>query len=279
VLDPVWGRRRDFLDGEKFNEIVNFPAQCVPGWSTIPTKNGAVPIKDLVGTQFTTWTGHCWAKATAIPKGLARLIRVNFSDGSSFVCDKTHSGRINLHGDPIWIKLSESVGQTIWIDRRNIESQVDGSRDWIQVSIESIEDTGVDEMVYTLSVDHPDHQYVAEGIISKNSAGAHIIHDSTFDLLDAIPFGKWGHGTGLINQCHDAVVFEVPMDHEEFRPLDAKGVPDESQREFKWCPPNCTCTANKVARLIKEAMNRSIPGLDGVTFSATPEIGLYWNEV
>ena len=138
VLDPVWGRRRDFLDGEKFNEIVNFPAQ---------------------------------------------------------------------------------------------------------------------------------------------SAGAHIIHDSTFDLLDAIPFGKWGHGTGLINQCHDAVVFEVPMDHEEFRPLDAKGQPDESQREFKWCPPNCTCTANKVARLIKEAMNRSIPGLDGVTFSATPEIGLYWNEV
>jgi hypothetical protein len=130
-----------------------------------------------------------------------------------------------------------------------------------------------------MSVDDEDHQYVAEGVISKNSAGAHIIHDSTFDLLDAIPFGKWGKGTGLINQCHDAVVFEVPMDHEEFRPLDDKGKPDEDKREFKWCPPGCTCTANKVARMIKEAMNRKVPGLDGVVFSATPEIGLYWNEV
>ena len=25
-----------------------------------------------------------------------------------------------------------------------------------------------------------------------------------------LPFGRWGPTTGLVNQCHDALVFEVP---------------------------------------------------------------------
>jgi DNA polymerase I-like protein with 3'-5' exonuclease and polymerase domains len=102
------------------------------------------------------------------------------------------------------------------------------------------------------------------------SCGAHIIHDATFKLMDQIPFFKWGHGTGLINQCHDALVFEVPMDHEKYKGPDA---------EFKWCPPGCNCTANNVARMIKEAMNLEIKQLPGVRFSATPEIDMTWDKV
>ena len=102
------------------------------------------------------------------------------------------------------------------------------------------------------------------------SAGAHIIHMSTFDLMDELPFEKWGPGTGLINQCHDALVYEVPCPHEPHEGKDA---------EFGWCPPGCKCEANRVARLIKEAMNREVAGLDGVKFAAKPKIARRWGEV
>ncbi len=111
------------------------------------------------------------------------------------------------------------------------------------------------------------------------SGGAHIIHESTFELVDAIPFEKWGEGTGLINQCHDALVFEVPKDHDEYRPTDADGNVKEKEREFGWCPVGCKCEANRVAKMIKESMNRSVPGLPDVSFAAKPKIGLRWSEV
>ena len=102
------------------------------------------------------------------------------------------------------------------------------------------------------------------------TAGASIIHLSTFDLIDEIPFEKWGPGTGLNNQCHDALVFEVPCPH---------GRHDGKDAEFGWCPPGCKCEANKVARLIKEAMNREVPGLSDIKFAAKPKIALRWGEV
>lgn len=58
------------------------------------------------------------------------------------------------------------------------------------------------------------------------SGGAEIVHEITFKLLEEVPFAKWGHGTGLVEQGHDALVFEVPEDkrtwmrdllHEGFR--------------------------------------------------------------
>jgi DNA polymerase I-like protein with 3'-5' exonuclease and polymerase domains len=111
------------------------------------------------------------------------------------------------------------------------------------------------------------------------SGGAHIIHESTFPLVEAIPFERWGPGTGLINQCHDALVFEVPKEHEEHRPTDAEGKVKEKEREFGWCEIGCKCTANQVARMIKGAMNRSVPGLPDVTFAAKPKIGMRWSDV
>lgn len=113
------------------------------------------------------------------------------------------------------------------------------------------------------------------------SAGAHIIHMSTFDLLEEIPFGKWGPGTGLISQVHDAVYVECPCDHPQFDvPVDPKtGKPDEKQREFGWCPPGCRCEANWTARTIERHMNREIPTLPGVPFSAKAKIGKTWGDV
>jgi DNA polymerase I-like protein with 3'-5' exonuclease and polymerase domains/uracil-DNA glycosylase len=112
------------------------------------------------------------------------------------------------------------------------------------------------------------------------SAGSAIIHDSTFDLLKVIPFGKWGKGTGLIAQVHDALYVEAPCPHPQYEvPKLANGKPDEKQREFGWCPIGCTCEANWSAREIEKAMNRSIPGLDGVPFKAKAKIGARWSDV
>lgn len=82
------------------------------------------------------------------------------------------------------------------------------------------------------------------------SAGAHIIHESTFDLLEEIPFEKWGPGTGLISQVHDALYIECP------------------ESEAQW-----------VAKTIEKHMNRDVKGLGGVTFSAKAKAGKNWGEV
>ena len=112
------------------------------------------------------------------------------------------------------------------------------------------------------------------------SAGAHIIHESTFDLLADIPFRKWGPGTGLVCQVHDALYVEAPCPHprHEVEKL-PNGKPNEKLREFSWCPPGCQCEANWAARRLEKAMNRDIPGLDGVTFKAKAKIGLRWSDV
>jgi DNA polymerase-1 len=82
------------------------------------------------------------------------------------------------------------------------------------------------------------------------SAGAHIIHESTFSLLDEIPFEKWGPGTGLISQVHDALYVECP------------------ESEAEW-----------VSKTIEKHMNRNVKGLDGVVFSAKAKAGKNWGEV
>jgi DNA polymerase I-like protein with 3'-5' exonuclease and polymerase domains len=109
------------------------------------------------------------------------------------------------------------------------------------------------------------------------SGGSALVHLATMDLLDAIPFGKWGPGTGLIQQGHDALEVEVPCEHERWNcGACSAGC---KHTEFGWCPPGCGCEANKTARLLEEVMRR-----DGrkyglpVTFTASAKIRRRWHE-
>lgn len=36
------------------------------------------------------------------------------------------------------------------------------------------------------------------------------------DVMDAIPFFKWGPGTGIINQCHDSLTVECPIEYTDW---------------------------------------------------------------
>lgn len=81
------------------------------------------------------------------------------------------------------------------------------------------------------------------------AGGAAIVSAATLELVDGpLPFFKWGPNTGLINQCHDALLFQVPKDKAEW----ASGE-------------------------VQAAMTRFVPGLD-VPFTASGKIIERWDE-
>jgi DNA polymerase I-like protein with 3'-5' exonuclease and polymerase domains/uracil-DNA glycosylase len=61
-------------------------------------------------------------------------------------------------------------------------------------------------------LDGTDEEHRSEIINFKpQAASSAAVGLSTIQLIEGpLPFGKWGPNTGLINQCHDALLFEVP---------------------------------------------------------------------
>lgn len=78
---------------------------------------------------------------------------------------------------------------------------------------------------------------------------AAIMHIAGMRLREAIPPHRWGPGTGIINQCHDAFYVECP-----------EGAKDE------------------VLGLLQECMNVDLPGWD-VSFTAEAGWGMDWSKV
>ena len=94
--------------------------------------------------------------------------------------------------------------------------------------------------------------------------GAGIVNSATRDLVDGpgapLAFQRWGPGTGLVQQGHDALMFEVPLDLVGgYRPGD-KVVPLAAYR-----------TAIAAAKAVQEAMHRRVVGLD-VEFTASAKV-------
>jgi uracil-DNA glycosylase family 4 len=110
----------------------------------------------------------------------------------------------------------------------------------------------------------------------SQAGGAGLVHLATFDFLKEVPFGRWGPGTGLVQQGHDSLLAEVPMDHPPVKvEVDEKG-----EQKITWCESTaCRCTANRTARLLEECMamdgNRwSLP----VKFLGEAKIGFNWQQ-
>lgn len=82
------------------------------------------------------------------------------------------------------------------------------------------------------------------------SSGAGLMNLALIEVADQIPLHRWGHGTGIINQCHDSIVVECPVSE-----------------------------ADKVAAIIEEAMNRTHPAFPGMDFTASADISMRWSEV
>ena len=99
------------------------------------------------------------------------------------------------------------------------------------------------------------------------SSGASLMNKALLQIHEQIPLHKWGPHTGIINQCHDSIVVECPLDGAVY-------VPEKK----KWEAPKGSIAWN-VKHIIEEAMNQTTPALPGVAITATAEIGMRWNEV
>ena len=83
----------------------------------------------------------------------------------------------------------------------------------------------------------------------QGSASA-LMNNAMIGIWRDIPLHKWGPGTGLLTQTHDALVVECPA-----------------------------AEANWVKSVIEHHMNQSHPSLPGVRFTATADIGCNWKDV
>lgn len=63
---------------------------CVSKDTLILTNKGHVPISEAVGKLTDIWNGEEWASVTPFEAGIARLYRVNLSDGSYLDCTSNH---------------------------------------------------------------------------------------------------------------------------------------------------------------------------------------------
>ena len=82
------------------------------------------------------------------------------------------------------------------------------------------------------------------------ASGAALMNEAIIALDDVISCHQWGIGTGIINQCHDSIVVECPLDK-----------------------------ADWVAERIEEVMNQTHPAFPGMKFSAAADISPKWSEV
>jgi uracil-DNA glycosylase/DNA polymerase I-like protein with 3'-5' exonuclease and polymerase domains len=109
------------------------------------------------------------------------------------------------------------------------------------------------------------------------AGGSAIVHIGTLDFLKHAPFARWGQGTGLIQQGHDALMVEVPAEHAPVEwEKDKRGKP----KVKKWCAKRCKCVTAKHAEALQDSMTikGSRFGLP-VDFTATAKAALRWSEV
>lgn len=99
------------------------------------------------------------------------------------------------------------------------------------------------------------------------ASGASLMNIALLKVAEAIPLHRWGPHTGIINQCHDSIVVECPLDGCIVDPETKKVKVIEGS--IPW----------QVKQIIEGAMNQTHPGVPGVRFTATAEVGLRWNEV
>lgn len=101
----------------------------------------------------------------------------------------------------------------------------------------------------------------------------------TIELVNLIPWSKWGSGTGLINQCHDSVTLECPGEVQ----FDAKGklVEEEivSRRTgLRVKRPIMRGPVADVYDTVESVMNRSVIGMP-IPFTSKSKVGLSWAKV
>ncbi len=159
---------------------------CHRGTNLVHTNMGPIPIRDLVRCEFQVLTPDVeFARATAYPTGTKPLFRVHLNNGYTIDLTENHN-LITSDGLKLMVRDMQ-VGDRIKLSRYVAVPQLefagiaensmqqtfipdnlrDANSEYFAV-VSSIEDLHIVEEVYNLTVDHPDHQFAVNGIISAN---------------------------------------------------------------------------------------------------------------
>ncbi len=135
-----------------------------------------------------------------------------------------------LEADPEYVTGWDNEIST-WRKQGYLQTRLWGRRRYFLDGEPNEKDSGVDNEIVNFPI---------------QGGSAELMHDAAMDLVSAIPFEKWGPGTGLVNYVHDALYIECP------------------EKEAKW-----------VAGVLVECMTRKYPGLP-VQFQAEAKIMRKW---
>lgn len=130
---------------------------CVKGDTLVLTRQGSLPIVELVGKSIDVWNGQNWS--TVEPKVTGRnqpMLKVTLSDGRYLVCTRYHvwlTHEASQAESPVVRVRAEDlkVGDLVPAQHTPFPAPTRGYRICPETSILSIEEAGVEETVYCFS--------------------------------------------------------------------------------------------------------------------------------
>jgi ribonucleotide reductase alpha subunit len=159
---------------------------CHRGTNLLHTDMGPIQIRDLIGLEFNVLTPEgSFARATAYFTGIKPLFRVHLSNGYTIDLTENHN-LITSDGSKLMVrdmKVGDKIrlSKHVFMPQMEFAGVVDASTKLISSSnnsydtdlaefatVMSVEDLQIVEEVYNITVDHPDHQFAVNGIISAN---------------------------------------------------------------------------------------------------------------
>lgn len=218
-----------------------FVQGCLAGTSRVLTDQGLVEIKDLVGRPVKVWTGFKWADAVGLDRGPWRRARIILRSGLVVECDTRH--KLKNEKDE-WVefdklqpgvfvalpKNSDPISGILGKEPGFSEALLSEGEAYRYDRIVSIEVLDVEEHTYTMAVNDPLHQFVADGVIHQNSACWWMMmamircqeqlekwNDAVAERARKISKDERfvnsyvsEHGYFLVMQVHDELVFDFP---------------------------------------------------------------------
>lgn len=106
---------------------------CIPGESLVYTEKGVLPIKDLIGEEFSVWNGNRFVNATAFPSGAKNLCRTTFDGGHEFYSSESHYFLTCQENDPEYLKWKSAKdlvpGDIVAVNLKPVDCGIDFPED------------------------------------------------------------------------------------------------------------------------------------------------------
>ena len=271
IFGALWGVRK-YLDAFELGA----DAHCITADACFPqTNKPGLRFREMEGFPGGTWHGDCfvpdgtgkWGGDAKATRGLSKS--VGFASAYAAGVETVHR---------TIQKAEDQEGNLIYLSLTMPEVRVLHGN-WLRSVPELRAGWMTEEKLFDA------HGYLADPVWGRRQdfldgptkqelansrvlcAEASLMNDAMLRVVDAVPWGKWGPNTGLINQNYDSMVFEVPAD----------GV-HEVDGDWKASPGT---PAWEVWHLLADALNYdgATVGLPGVQFTGPPSIGFNWRDL